>query len=388
MAKRGKPRAVVPAVTRKQLSKRQKEQRFLRWLIVGATVVLISVIGVLGYGLYRQFVVLPNKPVATVNDVPIPVGAYQRLVRYRRFDTNNFLASLNAQLQQLDPTSEEQQFYRSYLQQQVEQVRNSLMSLPTAALDELIEDELIRQEAAGNNVVVTEEEVQLELERQFGYDRNPPLPTPTAITATALITVTPQPTVAPMTEEEFTTAYTEYMGEAQKQTGITEQELRGLIQASLLRGRLEQFMGEQVPTQEEQLHCRHILVETEETANEVLQRLQGGEDFVDLASEYSTDETNKNEGGDLGWFGRGVMVEEFEAAAFALQLGEVSDIVQTTFGYHLIECLERDENRELDAATLDQRKRESFSNWLFEQKNSDAVKRFWSLDLVPPDEGR
>ena len=387
MAKRGRPRAVVPTVTRKQLSKRQKEQRFQRWLTIGATIVLVSVVGVLGYGLYRQFVVLPAKPVATVNDVPIPLGAYQRLVRYRRFDIRNFLASLNAQLQQLDPTAEEQQFFRSYLQQQVEQVRNSLTTLPTAALDELIEDELIRQESAANNVVIAEAEIQLELERQFGYDRNPPLPAPTAITATALITITPEPTVAPMTEEEFTTAYSEYMKEAQKQTGITEQELRGLIQASLLRQRLEEFMGEQVPTQEEQLHCRHILVETEETANAVVQRLQGGEDFVALASEYSTDETNKNEGGDLGWFGRGAMVEEFEEAAFALQPGEVSDVVQTTFGYHIIECLERDENRELDPPTLDQRKREGFSNWLLEQKNSDAIKRYWSPNLVPPDEG-
>ncbi len=85
----------------------------------------------------------------------------------------------------------------------------------------------------------------------------------------------------------------------------------------------------------DKIRCAHILVEKQSIANEILERIRKGESFAVLASEYSMDGSRK-QGGDLGFFGRGVMVKEFENAAFALQVGEVSGLVKTQFGYHII----------------------------------------------------
>lgn len=84
-----------------------------------------------------------------------------------------------------------------------------------------------------------------------------------------------------------------------------------------------------------EVRASHILVKTEDEAKQILGQLKKGSSFAKLAQERSECPSKKN-GGDLGWFGRGKMVPEFEKAAFSLKRGETSDIVKTKFGYHLI----------------------------------------------------
>jgi len=89
----------------------------------------------------------------------------------------------------------------------------------------------------------------------------------------------------------------------------------------------------------DQVHCAHILVKTEQEAKTILERLNKGEKFANIAKEVSLCPSGKR-GGDLGPFSRGKMVKEFETAAFVLQKGQVSPIVKTKFGYHIIKRLE------------------------------------------------
>lgn len=87
-----------------------------------------------------------------------------------------------------------------------------------------------------------------------------------------------------------------------------------------------------------EVHCAHILVKTEKEANAALERLKKGESFSNIAKEVSLCPSKKR-GGDLGTFSRGKMVKEFETAAFTLQKGQISQIVKTKFGYHIIKRL-------------------------------------------------
>lgn len=90
----------------------------------------------------------------------------------------------------------------------------------------------------------------------------------------------------------------------------------------------------------------HILVETEEQAKSILEKIKNGEDFHALAGKESIDSGSAVNGGDLGYFRKGDMVPQFEEAAFSLEPGKISDIVQSDYGYHIIKVEERLENFE------------------------------------------
>ncbi len=89
----------------------------------------------------------------------------------------------------------------------------------------------------------------------------------------------------------------------------------------------------------DKIKCTHILVEKQSHALAILERLKKGEKFAELAKELSIDTGSGKRGGDLGYFGRGKMVKPFEAAAFMLSVGQISEPVKTEFGYHIIKRL-------------------------------------------------
>ncbi|MER8659028.1 peptidylprolyl isomerase [Mesorhizobium sp. M0847] len=102
-----------------------------------------------------------------------------------------------------------------------------------------------------------------------------------------------------------------------------------------VRARYDQEIASTPPVNE--IHARHILVKTKEEAEAIIKQLDGGADFQKLANEHTSDPSGKTNGGDLGWFGPGQMVPEFDKAAVALEIGiYTKEPVQTQFGWHVI----------------------------------------------------
>ncbi|WP_160644952.1 stalk domain-containing protein [Chengkuizengella marina] len=135
-------------------------------------------------------------------------------------------------------------------------------------------------------------------------------------------------------------------------------------------------------TEEEQVKASHILVETKEEAESILQQINDGTDFSELAIEHSIDPGSGSNGGDLGFFGRGVMVPEFEEAAFNLSTGEISEIVQSNFGFHIIKVTDKKEEK---TPTLEEKQeeikeelskvktREQYQLWIEEVKTESEI---------------
>jgi len=159
----------------------------------------------------------------------------------------------------------------------------------------------------------------------------------------------------------------EQMGETFEQfleeQGQTEESYKKYIRLNILQEKALtegiEVSDEEIKAQYEimntELNARHVLVADEETAKEVKDKLDGGADFAEIAKEYSTEEAAQESGGELGWFTSDKMVPEFSDAAFALELNTISEPVQTDFGFHIIEVIEK---READIGTLEENKEE------------------------------
>ncbi|NJO33179.1 MAG: peptidylprolyl isomerase [Rhodospirillales bacterium] len=131
---------------------------------------------------------------------------------------------------------------------------------------------------------------------------------------------------------------------------------------------------------EEEVRARHILVDGEDKAREVYEKIAHGEDFSKMAKEHSKDPGSKDDGGDLGYFAKGQMVPEFETAAFKLKKGDVSMPVQTKFGWHLIKIEDRrargappfEQVKERILASLVHRKAQEVAAGLAKRPNSST----------------
>jgi peptidyl-prolyl cis-trans isomerase D len=429
-----------PIVTKKHMARLEREKVQTRYIVVVTLFIVIVVIGLIGYGILDEYVLRPSKAVVRVGSDRVTVREFVNLSLFNGQQAVNSYIQ-NVQLAQMFGYDET---YVSSLRDQAQASLNQ-SNLGNQTLNYLIEDLLIRQEAAGRGITVSDEELDNAMQEQFGYYPNgtptpkptyasiptstlsttqealfPPTSTPTetpavtpttseteslsTATATSEAKPTESPTatstLVPSATPDYTptptlspTPYTQELYEAEyerviddfKQSNIPESTIRSLIESQLYRQKVQEAIWEELnlSPEEEQVWARHILVPDEATANMVLEQLRGGANFADLAVSYSTDTGSAQQGGDLGWFGIGKMVPEFEETAFALQIGEISEPVQSTFGYHIIQVLGH-EIRTLSESEYNQLKEQKFQEWLDEKRAATEVviDEIWR-DVVP-----
>lgn len=153
------------------------------------------------------------------------------------------------------------------------------------------------------------------------------------------------------------------------QNNYTEATFRDAMRRSIAVAWQRDQIANSVPTTADQVHARQILVQTEDTANLILSKLEGGADFATLALQY-----DPTTGGDLGWFPKGYLTQpDVETAAFSLEKGQTSGIIHTSIGYHILYIIERDPNHELSPDARRVLQEAKISEWLAASKAASTI---------------
>lgn len=427
------PREKRPVIhTKKHIARLERERRQTRLILFSFFGVLLVVVGLIVYGYLDIHYLQSLRPIAKVGNNKITVGEWQARVRLKRTQLIN----------QAGQYLQYAQYFGIDVTRQLTQIQgqlNASTSLGETVLDNMIDEELIRQEAAKRGIKLDTNKVTQLVHSSFNYYPNgtpTPTITPTPVSfptlspdTLALVTITPTPTQlmtetptptstpnpllsptptspptatptltptatagpsptatptsTPYTLQGFQDQYQQSVTQVATETGLKEAQFHQLFADTVLRQQLKDVITADVPRVQDQVWARHILVKDEATAKAVRQRLINGEDFAKVAAEVSTDTGTKDKGGDLGWFGKGTMVPEFENAAFNLKVGEISQPIKSQYGYHIIQVLAH-EKVPLDAQAYQQAKDTAFSDWLQNARKTYNVVTYdnWQ-SLVP-----
>lgn len=259
-----------------------------------------------------------SAPHLPVNDAGVPLAARVNGVEITLPELERALAQRQIGLQAADPAA-----------------------LQASVLDTLIEQALIEQAAAEQGIFVTSEETQAQLQEHIAAAGGQ-------------------------------AAWQQWLAENQ----LTQEEFLEDLHDSLITQQMIGHVTQSVRGALPHVHARHILVATEAEANDILARLQAGEEFAILAATYSRDVTTRDMGGDLGWFMQAELLEPTLAqVAFSLEPGQIAGPIPTRLGYHILQTLEKEqrpvpEEKQADLAQV------VFQNWLQSLLDNATIERY------------
>jgi parvulin-like peptidyl-prolyl isomerase len=258
----------------------------------------------------------PEPPkAAVVNGQPIYLEDYERQL-------SQMEAALEAQIvaQDIDPNSAEGQ----------EMLAQMIAQQSEWSLNMMIEQALTEQAAEAAGVVISDEEVNAYLQEMIEENGG----------------------------EEAFQAKLAALGQTKENAWEeTRQQLLGM--------KMIEYVLDNIPATAEHVHARHIYVDTREEAERILMQLQASADFAALSKAHSQDESTREYGGDLGFFPRGILVvPQVEEAAFALQPGQFSGVIEGPNGYHIVQVIDRDPAREISPDNMRFLRDQAIQRWI------------------------
>jgi peptidyl-prolyl cis-trans isomerase D len=402
----------MPPQNKKFLAQKEREDRQKKIIIITTITVLVLVFGLIIYGVLDKYVLQPKTPIVELGSQSLYADEFDQQVRWTRRNLILQVDQILLTFQQLGGSPELAVYFEGQLNMLLAQLDEPL-AIGQEVLQNVINDLIVQEEAERLGIEVSSEEIDIELQNAFGYfpagtptsepttepaptstltslQKTLVPPTPTQIEVeeegTILPTNTPEveptastaddgepdPTATPLlvpteyTRELFDANFQEFLSTI-KNDGIKKETVMYIVRLALLRQKVFDVITADVERTQDHVWVRHILVEDELTAKVIADKISAGEDFSALAAEFSIDTGNKDQGGDLGWFTYGQMVPPFEEAAFQLEVGEISQPVETDFGWHIIQSLGK-EKRALSDSTYDQLKGEAYMTWLDEKR--------------------
>ena len=410
-------RRLQPRLLREYQTKHEREAAIQRLIILVTAAVGALALVILLIAVAIDQLVVPGRAVASVNGETVTVGEFRDRARLERALLNDQLNSAIAAISQIYGQDQVtniitgQEPYATWWNEM-----NVPDQLGNRVLNEMIDDELVRQEASARGISVTDEQVDQKINDFFGYDPNAalgdatPSPTPTtsptpfvsptpspAPTQTPTPAQSPTPSPSPFPSatpsgtpdaaqraETFNTQRNDYFGQVRRLTGLSDDYIRGYFAQLALRENLAADLAGDTNTGL-YVNARHILVDSVEQAEDVLQALENGESFAALAQNLSTDTGSGARGGELDWAAVSRYVEPFADAVRDAEIGAYVGPVQSEFGYHIIQVRAREE-RELEGTELETERESQLAQHIEALRESEStnveISDIWT-DYVP-----
>jgi parvulin-like peptidyl-prolyl isomerase len=303
---------------------RRESERRMQMLILGSVALIAAALLGLGvYGYYETNVRPKGESVVVIGDRSFDIGYLERRLRYMIRTAESGLILYNSS------------------------------AAAVIALNQVEGEEVNRQGAPALGISVSEEELDAAIRQRL---RVP--------------------------ETADTNTFAEYYRREVKDSGLKPNEYREMIAAELLEDKLRQHLRDQIPDTVEQIKMRTIRVSDQAEAEEVLQRLEAGEDFALLAGELSLDAATKSKGGEMDWMPRGALGPAAEAAVFALEVGQISEPMydQDTASYWVYQVLEKAESKEVTSDQATQIENQSYADWQSEVSQGIEITRYYLVD--------